>query len=134
MLSDRINIQYSIDVEEFPSEIKRLLAKAQEHVNALHDAALPALMQTEDKSILSLNTLEEIDIVRRRLAAIDYGLSDVDHILTAYLEFKVKGQPEAETAPDPVADEEPQEHPANMLFNDLSALQEKVDELNDAKV
>ena len=100
MLSDRINIQYSIDVEEFPSEIKRLLAKAQEHVHALHDAALPALMQTEDKSILSLNTLEEIDIVRRRLAAIDYGLSDVDHILTAYLEFKVKGQPEAETAPD----------------------------------
>jgi len=136
MLSDRINIQYSIDVNELPTEIKRLLGKVQEHLTLFAADNDGTLKELEDKDVLSLNTLEEVDMFRRRLAAMDYILNDVTHIITAYLEFKTQGtKGENASAPSPPSPEDDDaedraELHANMLFNDLGGLQDKVNELN----
>ena len=133
MLSDRINIQYSIDIDELPTEIKNLLVKVENHLNILSTENTPELKNIADKNILSLNTLQEIDLFRRRLAAMDYVLNDIASILGTYLEFKTKGFTKQDETPPPPPEEEigePEELHANLLFNDLGELQNKVDELN----
>jgi len=130
MLSDRINIQYSIDINELPEELTRLLHKVEQESELLCKYNIPEVSATQTANVLSLNTLEKVDTLRRRLAAMDYILNDVDEIITGYLRFKVAA-PEQNPEPPPVSLEEPEELHANTLFNDLSELQNKVDELND---
>ena len=135
MFSERINIQYSIDIDELPTEIKNLLTKVDSHLAVLTTQTATDLKNIPDKELLSLNTLEEVDKFRRRLATMDYILNDITSIMGGYLEFKTKAlaPPIEEPAPEeqPTSEiEEPQELHANMLFNDLGELQQKVDQLN----
>ena len=130
MLTDRINIQYSIDIEELPDELTRLLSKVEQESELLCKHNILELAATAGPTVLSLNTLSKVDTVRRRLAAMDYILNDVDQIITGYLKFKVADPGPAPEPPPVSMDEEPEELHANTLFNDLSELQGKVDELN----
>ena len=129
MLSDRINIQYSIDIDELPEELTRLLHKVEQESELLCKYNIPELSAIHAANVLSLNTLEKVDTLRRRLAAMDYILNDVDEIITGYLRFKVTTAEQNPESP-PVSLDEPEELHANTLFNDLSELQTKVDELN----
>lgn len=137
MFSDRVNIQYSVDVEELPIEVSRLLQKAAEHAEQLHTLDMRSLVSLSSEQIMSAATLEDLDLVRRRLAAADYILNDVMNIVGGYLEFKGRqtvgsAQDEGREPPMPELEEmpEPQELHANMLFKDLEGLQSKVDKLN----
>jgi hypothetical protein len=135
MFSERVNIQYSVDVEELPAEVKRLLSRANKHIESLLASAAPAVTGTADSDVMSVTMLQDIDQHRRRLAAADYILNDVMNIVSGYLEFKAKAMAPTVDAPEPPLPEleeelPPQELHANMLFKDLSGLQEKVDKLN----
>ena len=43
MLNKRVNIQYSIDIEELPTEVQRLLAKAQKLNSELDEKSFKTL-------------------------------------------------------------------------------------------
>ena len=137
MYSDRVNIQYSVDVEELPDEVLRLIGRAADQSCRMQEEGMRNLRSLMESSVMSVATLEELDRVRRQLAATDYILNDVMNIVSGYLEFKgraTSSSSEAEQGapPMPEAEEmpEPQELHANMLFNDIDNLQSKVDQLN----
>ena len=135
MFSERVNIQYSVDVDELPAEVKRLLVRANELIKSLHTSSGPSAGTTVDSDVMSVAMLQDIDRHRRQLAAADYILNDVMNIVSGYLEFKAKAMLPESAPPEqpmPGLEEEPppQELHANMLFKDLSGLQEKVDKLN----
>ena len=79
-MGQRISIQYSIDIDDLEDEVVRLLNKSFGELATLSDVKIV--------NPLSLNTMESVDSVRQRLAAIDATLQDVTAIVSGYVGFK----------------------------------------------
>jgi len=105
-MSQRVNIQYSVELSELQSEVERLLQKASTNLE------IAELQKTLKKpALLSLQTIEELDEVRQALAKADFILNDVTNIVTGYLNYRTT----------PIA---PQE--------DLENLQQKLDNFKES--
>ena len=97
-MGQRINIQYSIDVDNLDEEVKRLLDKA--------NSELLVLTNFNTSDPLSLKSLESIDQLRRGLAQVDATLQDVSAIIGGYVTYKAS---ENMPQPQPVEAEEHQQ-------------------------
>lgn len=90
MNKERVNIQYSIDLEELPTEASRLISRASLIAKEDLASCFQELGKTKDSDVLSLSTLSCIDVARKKLAAIDYALNDVSDIINGFLHFQVQ--------------------------------------------
>ena len=107
MTTQRVNIQYSVKIDELEQEIQRLSAKALSNFNkTVKDASFLGKLN------LSIESHEQIDELRHALTDIDATLSDVNAIIGAFLSYKSQEmlqqvprppQPAEQQAPDPVA-------------------------------
>jgi len=90
-MGQRVNIQYSVEMEDLKDEVERLLEGVH---NTLHYAdtflAEGVLLQ---KEMLSLKTLEDIDQIRLQLAKADFTLGDVTNIVKGYISYQTQGTP-----------------------------------------
>ena len=82
-MSQRVNIQYSIKLEDLDIEVKRLVSQAHTRVESLGEGEIPLGEET-----LSLQTLQKITSYRTELAATDALLSDVMNIINGFIEFQ----------------------------------------------
>ena len=80
-MNQRINIQYSITMEELEGEVSRLIERAYARMGSL-----PAL----EGPALSMETISQIEKTRSELAQIDYCLNDVSKIVGGYLSYRVR--------------------------------------------
>lgn len=96
-MGQRINIQYSVDIEQIPREVGRLLETAFNEYQLLQvDCRFdPA------ESVLSYEMIERLDCIRVALTSVDHGLNDACNIISGYLNYKAQesaaGQEEAPT-------------------------------------
>ena len=90
-MGERISIQYTVDVEQLPREVGRILETA---FNEYH--MLQADCRNDSKiTTLSHKMVEKIDNIRLSLADIDHGLNDASNIISGYLSYKTQeGQPQ----------------------------------------
>ena len=134
MLNERVNIQYSIDIEELPQEVVRLLQKTETLIKNMHKNEVGTLTATMPGEALSLNTLETVDSVRKQLASIDYVLNDIASIISGFLNLKLQeNKPNAEVdipAPPPEMVEEPPEIDSQ-LYENFSNLQQQISQFKD---
>jgi len=77
----RINISYSIEMEELDSEIGRLIARSQETLQA---ATIEFIRVADQESYLDVSTYESIDDLRQSLAQVDHALNDINSIINSY--------------------------------------------------
>jgi len=143
MLNQRVNIQYSIDIEELPTEVQRLLAKARKLNSELDEKSFRSLSDISQGRTLSLKTLEEIDVVRKKIAAVDYVLNDACSIINGFLDFKLReAQPPEEqqqstpSVPLPQIEVPPEDSVDPQLyerFNDIQKQLNKFQERTSAK-
>ena len=107
-MSQRITIQYSIDIDELDGEVKRLLDKSFGEHNTV--SSKPIVNR------LSVRALEDIDEVRLKLASIDSTLQDVSAIITGYVNYKASQaspQPQQEVVDEEVKQEQVVNYEAN---------------------
>ena len=90
MNKERVNIQYSINLQELPAEVRRLIGRAVDINDKEVKKSLKELGAVEENTALSLNTLTFIDNTRKKLAALDYALNDVADIINGFLHFQVQ--------------------------------------------
>jgi hypothetical protein len=95
-MGERISIQYTVDVDELPREIGRLLEDAFNQYQ---------LLQTEcrhktNETTLSHATVERLDSIRLALAAIDHRLNDASNIISGYLTYKAHPEPGGNETPE----------------------------------
>jgi hypothetical protein len=107
MNKERVNIQYSIDLNELPAEVVRLMARATSITEAAIQTEFNDLKQIDENHALSLHAISTVDIARKRLAAIDYALNDVAQIINGYLTFKVQENLQEQEDQRPLAPEPP---------------------------
>ena len=91
-MGQRVNIQYSVGLEELQGEVDRLFARA------IKELDLAAPVGGTLKLKLGTEGLEKLDVLRRKLARIDIMLGDVQNIVEGYVRFKT--QPAQPQVPD----------------------------------
>jgi len=115
-MNQRVNIQYSIDLEQLPQEVSRLLGIAFTKLRTTTTDGPDGVVNNGE--ILSLASVETISTLRKSLAEVDYMLEDVTNIINGYISFK--SQPTEHAPP-----------PENIASIDTSEFAEKLKEFQE---
>tara|TARA_B100000214_G_scaffold371897_1_gene349128 strand:+ start:5165 stop:5599 length:435 start_codon:yes stop_codon:yes gene_type:complete len=83
MSEQRVNIQYSITIDQLPNEIDRLYKLAKNTFTEMDTE----LFNTSSKLDISIDSIEKINKIRERLANVDHQLMDINGIMTGYMNF-----------------------------------------------
>ena len=81
-MSQRVNIQYSVEVDTLQETVDYLHNRVIKRVDILNQSMLGS------SSFIDLNLVEEIDKIRLELAQIDTQLADLDRIIKGYISLK----------------------------------------------
>ena len=94
-MGQRVNIQYSVELEDLEEEVNRLYSNAITKLASLPHASLN----------LGTEGLEKVDCFRQKLAKVDIMLADVQNIIEGYVRFKTQPPPERELPFQQTSDE-----------------------------
>ena len=126
-MKQRVNIQYSVDIDDLPSEVERLLSVALAELKTAQGVKI-----NKGADVMSLATIEQIASVRGALGGIDHALSDIDNLVTSYLNYKTRPAESPPDHPEPEAPVEGYSRPMPPLppgmptDEQLDALQAKI--------
>ena len=98
-MSQRVNIQYSVELDKLPDT-----------VSALYDSAMLRMKKLNNKmlsfnSALDLEMIEQIDYIRLELTQVDIELADIDRIVKGYIQFKTEEKESIENEEKVIAPE-----------------------------
>ena len=93
-MGQRVNIQYSVELDDLQEEVNRLFAKA--------ILELEKTCPVGGTPVVNLGTegIDKVDALRRKLAKVDIMLGDIQTIINGYVRFKTGPSVEQQT-PDP---------------------------------
>jgi len=117
-MGQRINIQYSVDIDELDGEVRRLMEEAYTRYSSLQKVC-----NNGRGPVLSNETLENIDHFRLEMAGIDHQLNDIMNIISGYLHYK---------AQESVARQVPEQNSNPLRGNELEGKLEDFKALMDA--
>ncbi len=81
-MAQRVNIQYSIEIDKIEEEVLRLVNSA---ANSLSEASTSL---SEHDYRLTVESLRVVGSLRQQLAHIDQSLSDINKIASGYLSYQ----------------------------------------------
>ena len=87
----RVNITYSVDLDEVPNEVARILEECEQNFRKIHGQLDQTIGQQP------LEVIEELDKIRISLAKVDLKLGDSMDILSGYVQAVAK-KPDMEQA------------------------------------
>ena len=98
----RVNIHYSVGMEQLPKEMRVFLEKVKlkiDHSSKEMEQILNSYMEGE---VMTMKCMENLERIRVQLTDTDYLLNDVTNIISGFLNYKLqeKQSPE-ETAIEP---------------------------------
>ena len=92
---ERVNIQYSVDLDDLEVEVQRIVLSAFEDLAASHASS----QKITSPQFLSLEMIEEVEQIRTSMMRADVRLSDACNIINGYINLKTRGpSPPAEDA------------------------------------
>ena len=108
-MGQRVNIQYSVELQDLQSEVNRLFG------NAITE--LDKVQPPTGSPVIKLGTdgIDKVESIRHRLTKIDIMLNDIQNIIEGYVRFKTQPPPDREVPFQP-----------NDLEVDPEALQDKI--------
>ena len=89
-MRQRVNIQYSVELEDLQKEVNRLFA------NAIKELDVVSPIGGNPPLKLGTDGLDKLEHIRLHLAKIDIMLGDVQKIIEGYVRFKTQPPPERE--------------------------------------
>jgi len=99
--NQRVSIQYSIGLNELPEEVMRLLGKTEQTLKRATEEDVAQLLKVSPEALLSLNTLTDVAVLRKKVSMIDDVLRDVESIINSFVAYRVQ-----EIAPPDMVHEE----------------------------
>jgi len=102
-MGQRVNIQYSVEIDELDEEVARLFKKAVTQLEDIGSGWGSGYVP------LDLEGLRMVDELRQNLARIDIALGDVQNIVQGYINYKSAPQQEQPDSPSEAEGQEIQE-------------------------
>lgn len=99
-MSSRVNITYSLKVEDLPAETGRLWRQIEEELGSLLSGSDSHLAD----NTFSLEALSQIEELRQQLGSIDHALGDLNNIIQGYMHYQTQ-PPQAPPSASPAIDE-----------------------------
>jgi hypothetical protein len=90
----RVTLQYSITLDELPSEVKKLSDKISKSQFSILKNLIERMDTLSKQEIVSENLLNNIALVRDSLSDMDHIASDIQNIVSGYIEMEQKPQPQ----------------------------------------
>jgi len=87
---DRVMLQYSVQLDEVPKELKRLIEKANILTRGSLAARFKKLIATDTAELLQEMAASDISRVRATLANVDIILSDAENIINGYISMSAE--------------------------------------------
>lgn len=84
-MSQRVNIQFSIDLDELPSEVERLVEKF-----GSENEVTGELYNELAADVISVEGIKQINELRLSLSRADHILDDISKIVTGYIRMNVE--------------------------------------------
>ena len=98
-MGQRVNIQYSVELDDLQNEINRLFANAIMQLDKVQPVGGAPIVK------LGTDGLEKLDQIRQSLTKVDIMLGDVQNIIEGYVRFKTQSPPEREIPFQQTSDE-----------------------------
>lgn len=83
-MGQRVNIQYSIDIDDIENEVNSLFARCLRQLEPMGRG------NSFDSVPIDLSGIEYIDGIRRKMAKVDIALGDIQNIIEGYVRFKTQ--------------------------------------------
>tara|TARA_R110000851_G_scaffold318576_2_gene482480 strand:+ start:714 stop:1133 length:420 start_codon:yes stop_codon:yes gene_type:complete len=120
-MGQRVNIQYSVELDDLGDEVNRLFNRSIRDLQELFPSNEPARYVPMD-----LAGVDMIEDLRQKISSADAALSDVQNIVQGYIQFK-STPPETEAAaPSQEIYEEEIESPDQVLLERIRKFKEEV--------
>ena len=84
-MGQRVNLQYTVDIEDPRKGTSRLVSKAHQYSK---DCSCILSELSDDTDILTMDNLECVEKARLTLMNIDYALQDIQNIIKGYIAHK----------------------------------------------
>lgn len=98
-MGQRVNIQYSVEIDELQNEVNRLFHNAIMELDKAQPVGGAPVVK------LGTDGLEKIDSIRQKLTKVDIMLGDIQNIIEGYVRFKTQPPPEREIPFQQTSDE-----------------------------
>ena len=92
-MGQRVNIQYSIELDDLQDEINRLFSNCISELDKVSPIGGTPVVK------LGTDGLEKIDFIRRKLEVIDIMLRDIQNIIEGYVRYKTEPHDSKQTEP-----------------------------------
>ena len=113
-MSQRVNITYSVEIDQLDIEVQRLIKSALSEIQTMVNDC----NSLEQANPLTIDNCQLIDNIRQRLAKADIVFSDVVNIINGYLQYQLN------SANNEIQVSENTHEP---ISEDLSVLKNKLD-------
>ena len=101
-MGDRVNIHYSVELEELPNEVGNLLARSEEKLSDCYESIRKIIDVYGSKTMMTIACADEI---RTKMTAVDYTLNDITNIISGYVRYKIEEEMKS------LENSQPHEHP-----------------------
>jgi hypothetical protein len=81
---ERVNIQYSVELEDLEEEVRRITLSAFEDLSTAHASS----QKIACPQFLSLEMIDELERIRMSMMRADVRLSDASNIISGYINLK----------------------------------------------
>ena len=89
-MGQRVNIQYSVEIDELQDEVTRLFGNAIMELDKVQPVGGAPVAK------LGTDGIDKVESIRHKLAKIDIMLGDVQNIIEGYVRFKTQSEPSRE--------------------------------------
>lgn len=89
-MSQRVNLQYSITIEQLPYELGRLINKTNANLNSITKIDV----NDDETANITLDTIKQIEQTRASLYAVDQELMDIQNMINGYINFMTRNEEE----------------------------------------
>tara|TARA_Y100000034_G_C6528393_1_gene227626 strand:+ start:28 stop:405 length:378 start_codon:yes stop_codon:yes gene_type:complete len=122
-MGQRVNVHYSVDLEELPTEVENLLGKAEKRLAHCHQELQVLIKKYNAELLMTTACTQDVGDLREALANVDFILNDASNIIHGFVSYRLK--PTVEDA----REEEPL--PSNP-YVDAEQLNEKIQQFKDS--
>jgi len=103
-MGQRVNVHYTVDLEELPEEVENLLSKAEGRLSTCYQTLQTLIKRYDQHILMTTACTEDIGALREGLASIDFMLNDASNIINGYVSYQLqdnKEPPQTEEALPP---------------------------------